>query len=244
VDGFTYKVLLTTSGTGSRLGKITKHTNKALVQIHGKPAITYILDSYPEDVPVVVTLGYLGDSVKAYLETNYPTRSFEFVWVDKYEGPGTSLGYSMLQAKKNLQCPFIFHACDGIFTERIPPPQHNWIGGFVDEWATTDLPLAQYRTHTIADNKIVNLNDRGVPGFDSVHIGLDGIFDFAIWWRTLEAIYAKDPNDAQISDVPILDSMIKEGVVFEWIPYKVWLDTGNIPALKRTEDFLSSRRSK
>ena len=238
---FKYKVLLTTSGTGSRLGDITKNTNKALVPINGKPAITYILSSYAEDVPIVVTLGYLGESVKTFLESNYPNRTFEFVWIDKFEGPGTSLGYSMLKAKDNLQCPFIFHACDGIFTEKIPAPEYNWIGGFVDDWATTDLPLAQYRTHTMRDGEIVRLNDRGVPGFDSMHIGLDGIFDYKIYWEALESIYSANPNDAQISDVPIIDLMMRRGVTFKWIPYKVWLDTGNIPALKRTETFLASR---
>ena len=91
----------------------------------------------------------------------------------------------------------------------------------------------------LKDGKIFNLNERGVPGFDSIHIGLDGIKDYESWWRILEDIYNQDPNDAQISDVPILYTMIKEGIEFNWIPYKVWLDTGNIPALQSKEKFLS-----
>lgn len=238
---FAYKVLLPTSGTGSRLKDITKNTNKSLVPIAGKPAIEYILDSYPKDVPMVVTLGYLGQSVKDYLEKNHPDRTFEFVWVDKYEGPGSSLGYSMLQAKENLQCPFIFHACDGIFVEPIPAPEFNWMGGFVDDWSTTDLPLKEYRSQSMKDGIITHLNDRGAPGFDSLHIGLDGIYDYKIYWEILQALYDKDPNDAQISDVPILDEMLKRGLAFKWVPYKVWLDTGNLSALERTEKFLGSR---
>jgi dTDP-glucose pyrophosphorylase len=61
-----YKVLLPTSGTGSRLGDITKHTNKALVPLNGRPAVEYILASYAKDVPVVVTLGYRGEDVKKH----------------------------------------------------------------------------------------------------------------------------------------------------------------------------------
>ncbi|KKS12978.1 MAG: hypothetical protein UU67_C0035G0005 [Candidatus Daviesbacteria bacterium GW2011_GWB1_41_5] len=232
-----YKILLPTSGTGSRLGEITKNTNKSLVPINGRPTIDYILDSYAKDVPFVITLGYLGQSVKDYLEKNHPNRIFEFVWIDKYEGPGSSLGYSMLKAGENLQCPFIFHACDGIFVEKIPLPEKNWIGGFIDDWEMTDLPLKEYRTHTMKDNKILNFNDRGIPG-DSFHIGLDGIFDYQLWWEILESLYKSDPNDSQISDVPILDAMIKKGIVFTRVPYKVWLDTGNTRALQRTEKFL------
>ena len=234
------KVLLSTAGTGSRLGELTKSINKALIEIAGRPAIDYILDSYSRDIPIVVLLGYLGQSVKDYLENSHKDRIFEFVWLDKYEGPGSSLGYGMLQAKNNLQCPFIFHVCDGIFVEKIPEPSKNWIGGFVEDWKKSDLPVEHYRTHTMKDGKILHLNDKGVMGFDSVHIGLDGIKDYKIWWQTLEDIYNRDPNDTSIGDVPVLYSMIKKEIDFEWIPYKVWLDTGNISSLKKTEEFLKN----
>ena len=240
---FQYKVLLPTSGTGSRLGEITKHTNKALVLLNGREAVRYILDSYGESVPFVVTLGYLGDTVKTFLTKNYPRRVFEFVWVDKYEGPGSSLGYSMLQAKRNLQCPFIFHACDGIFLAKIPSPEHNWIGGYVPDRSSTDFPIEQYRTHTIENEKIHHLNERGILA-DSVHTGLDGVKDYEAWWRTLEEIYNADKNDAQISDVPVLDSMIKQGITFDWIPYKIWLDTGNLTAFQKADAHVRARGSK
>lgn len=239
-----YKVLLSTAGTGSRLGELTKSINKALIKLAGRPAIEYILDSYPKDVPIVVLLGFLGQSVKDYLEANHKDRIFEFVWLDKYEGPGSSLGYGMIQAKNNLQCPFIFHVCDGIFTEKIPEPDKNWIGGFVEDWQKSDLPLDQYRTHTLKDERIINLNDKGVKGFDSVHVGLDGINDYEIWWQTLENIYNQNPNDSSLGDVPVLDAMIKSGIEFELIPYKIWLDTGNIQSLKSTEEFLNNLKNK
>jgi dTDP-glucose pyrophosphorylase len=38
-----YKVLLTTSGLGSRLGNLTKFTNKSLVRIGDKPVISHII---------------------------------------------------------------------------------------------------------------------------------------------------------------------------------------------------------
>ena len=148
----------------------------------------------------------------------------------------------MLQAKKNLQCPFVFHACDGIFTEKIPMPDHNWIGGYVEDWNKTDLPLSHYRTHTMKDKKVVSLNEKGVPGFDSLHIGIDGILDYEEWWEIFQAVYDENPNDLQISDVPVLAGMMKRGISFEWLPFKTWLDTGNLDALKKTEAFLSKNK--
>jgi NDP-sugar pyrophosphorylase family protein len=103
-----YKVLLTTSGIGSRLGEITKYTNKALVRIGDKPSISHIIETYPNDTIFVVTLGYFGNQVKDFLEIAYPERIFEFVYVDKYEGEGSSLLYSMLCAKNLFKSHLFF----------------------------------------------------------------------------------------------------------------------------------------
>ena len=117
-----YKVLLTASGIGSRLGELTGFTNKSLVTIGNKPALARIVEQYPEDIEFVVTLGYFGDHVKQFLEIAYPSRKFTFVNVKNYDGEGSSLGWSQLCAKQYLQCPFIYNACDTIVTSRPPSP--------------------------------------------------------------------------------------------------------------------------
>ena len=65
------KVLITTSGLGSRLGDITKYTNKALVKIGDKAAISHIIDMY-DDASFVITLGHFGSQVRQFLELTYP----------------------------------------------------------------------------------------------------------------------------------------------------------------------------
>ena len=122
------KVLITTSGIGSRLKFLTKKTNKALINIAGKPAIKYILEKYPVDTEFVITLGHLGQQVKKFLLKNYPQSKFNFVKVDNYDKPGSSLGYSMLCAKSKLQCSFIFHCCVTLTDDEIPTvTNYNWL---------------------------------------------------------------------------------------------------------------------
>ncbi|MBR9705593.1 hypothetical protein GOV14_01020 [Candidatus Pacearchaeota archaeon] len=235
-----YKVLITTSGIGSRLKELTKDTNKALVEINGKATLSYVIGAYPKEVPIVVTLGYYGDHVQKFLEENYPDRKFEFVTIDNYAGEGSSLGYSMLQTKDNLQCPFVFHACDTIVVEKIPAPDQNWIAGYVADKDTTDLQWEQYRTHKVEEGKVLRLNDKGDPDFESIHIGLTGVKDYADFWSTLESLYNSDPSSSGWSDVHVVNTMIQNGNKFEWIPYKVWLDTGNMEALKKAGDYLAN----
>ena len=81
-----YKVLITTSGIGSRLGELTKNTNKSLVKVAGKEALRYILESYPENMEFVVTVGYLKDQVIDFIKTNYPDLNVIFAEVDKLNG--------------------------------------------------------------------------------------------------------------------------------------------------------------
>lgn len=233
-----YKVLVTTSGTGSRLGELTKKTNKALVPINNKPTIEYIFSSYPIDITFVVTLGYLGQEVHDYLVSNYPNRKFEFVWVDKYVGDGSSLLYSMKCAKDKLQCPFIFHACDTIVVESVPEPQFDYVIGYVVERNNSKIDTRQYRSHKVDNGYLVKVNDKGVLDFDSIHIGMTGINNYVKFWETLEEIYSEDPMNQALGDVPIIERLLKDGMRIRWIPFQIWLDTGNLQAISQTENYI------
>lgn len=226
------KVLLTTSGTGSRLGELTKTLNKALVEINGKPAVAYIIDRYAPETEFVVTVGYLSEQVREALTALYPNHHLTFVDVDNYEGPGSSLGYSMLCAQSELQCPFIFHCCDTIVMEEIAPPTENWIAGFqLDD-------VAQYRTLELKDDQVIWINDKGQGTSNYIHIGLVGVHDYAAFWTTLDEVYWADVNDQALNDTFVINPMLKAGSTFHFIPTKTWYDTGNPSALARTVEAL------
>lgn len=220
-----YKVLITASGLGQRLGDLTRYTNKALVRIGRKNPISYIVESYPKDTEFVVTLGHYSDQVKDFLGLAYPDRDFTFVEVDNYSGPGSSLGYSMLCAKAELQCPFIFHAGDTIITDAIPKPDKNWIGGHKGGDAS------QYSSWKIVNGGTFVFNDKGALDFDCIHIGLVGINDHASYWRILENLYIRNPNDSALNDCAVIVKMLEEQKEFHLVDFSTWFDTGNIAAL-------------
>ena len=221
-----YKVLITTSGIGSRLGDITKYTNKALVKVGKKPAISYIIENYPKNTEFVVTLGYFGNQVKDFLDLVYPERKFIFVNVDKFEGSGTSLGYSMLKAEKYLQCPFVYNACDTIVAgQKIPLPNSNWIGGHKGEGSS------QYASFDVIGGKVKEIYDKGFLEPDFLHIGLVGVSDYKNFWNLLKKKYKTNPNDITLNDVSALNEMIKEGIEFSAKEFKIWHDIGNAESL-------------
>lgn len=234
-----YKVLITTSGTGSRLGDLTKDTNKSLVLLKGKPIISYIVNSYPQDIELVLTLGYFGDKVKEYLLKEYPKRRFNFVTVDKYEGPGTSLGYSMLQARKELQCPFVFHCNDTVVLgQNIPSPEeYNWNGG--SKGLDSNIFKAEFLSSFMMENGHMKvLNRKGATEWDLFHIGLVGIKDYRAFWDALEKRYKENPNDTSLNDCAAMQVMLSNGIRFKAVEFNKWLDTGNPTSLNFAEKMI------
>ena len=225
------KVLITTSGIGSRLGELTNFTNKCLVRVGDKPSISHIIEHYPKGTHFVVTLGHFGSYVRQFLELAYSDRKITFVNVDNFKGEGSSLGHSMLQAKQQLQCPFIFHAADTILTKQdsLPSLSENWCAGSFKKEAS------QYRTLRISDKKIIVINEKGEINFDYPYIGVCGIKDYKLFWSELENI----PNTQNLSDVHVINKMLKQ-VDFKFHKINKWIDIGNVSELEKARSFFDT----
>jgi dTDP-glucose pyrophosphorylase len=221
-----YKVLLTTSGLGSRLGNLTKFTNKSLVRVGDKPVISHIIETYPDDVEFVVTLGHYGSHVKQYLTLAHPERQIEFVEVDNYMGEGSSLLYSISLCEDYLQCPFIFHACDTILPKNYIHSvdfSTNWsIGGSGDN-------SQSYRTINCVNGKIASINEKGEQNFDFVYVGVSGIQQYAVFWDICKTIITT-LNTSDLSDCHVIRKMND----FSIVHLDEWYDIGNVDSLKRT----------
>jgi len=227
-----YKVLLTTSGTGSRLGNITKFTNKSLVRVGKKPSISYIIEQYPSDVEFVVTLGYFGSQVKDFLELAYPNKKFTFVEIDKYEGEGSSLLYSISKTEKYLQEPFIFHACDTITFDEILPPTQNWLAG-----CSSGDP-SQYRSFNTLNDKVICLNEKGESNCNYYYMGICGIKDYEFFWDRLKTILKENAKEQSLSDCHVIrDLLLHKDVTYK--EFTSWLDIGNMKGLSHARTHIN-----
>lgn len=222
-----YKVVIPASGVGAALGDFIKYTNKALIRVGRKPAISYIIEAYPPVIPIVVTLGYKGEFVREFLSIAYPERIFEYVEVSPFEGPGSSLGYSLLQAESLLQCPFIYQAVDTIVLDAIPPPDQNWVAGFATQ------NLTEYAELLASGSRLTRIEEKGASFSGVAYVGLMGIQSFASFWRCLHELQDKrtESSAREFGDVDVLNRLVEEGEHFSVYPVERWLDTGNIASL-------------
>lgn len=221
-----YRVLIPTAGLGSRLKGLSKNINKALISIAHKPAISYIIDKFPEDIEFVIPLGYKADTVKNFLTLAYPERKFIFVDIDNFEGDGSGLGYTILQCEKHLQLPFIFISNDTLVLEDIKEPEHNWMG-----YAQTD-DNTQYRSIRIEKRNVAEICAKGAEGDVKAYIGLAGIHDYKEFWDSMKN--GINQGSIEIGESFGLRALIDKGI--EPIKF-TWFDTGNLEALKQTREY-------
>lgn len=216
-------VLITTSGTGERLGKFTEFTNKSLVKVGDKYAICYIIDSYEEPVEFIITLGYYGNQVKDFLSLAYPTKAFTFIEIDNYKESGSSLGYSLLQTKLYLQKPFIFHCCDSIVTEKLKlKPQQNTL--YVYHHSNNK----NYTSIKSLENRVQEINKKNYHTFDYIYTGIVYIHNFKEFWEALDFTYHLNRMNNQLSDVDAIRTMLGKNIGFNYEILPKWYDTGNI----------------
>lgn len=230
-----FTVLITTSGVGSRLGNLTQYTNKSLIVVGNKPVLAQIIDKYPSDTNFIITLGYYGEHVKEFLTLCYPEISFRFVEVNPFDGPRSSLGYSIWCAREYLQEPFLYHASDTlILNSDIPPADTNWVAGYRGVDATN------YASFDTKGEIIETFHSKGMTEFDFIHIGLICIHSYTNFWLKLEQLVNNDLNNKELNDVTVISEMMKDDVKFSVKIFDDWIDIGNANSLVLAKKKLST----
>lgn len=225
-----HKVLITTSGIGSRLGEITDFNNKSLVRIGNKPVISHIIESYPSDTNFVITLGHFGSHVKQFLLLAYPEKKIEFVEVDKFKGKGSSLGYSILLAEDLLKCPFIFHATDTILPNFKYEFKQNFCVGSKKE------DSSQYSSLNVDSGFVKKVNPKGELSFDYAYVGVCGINDYELFWHELRGFYKENPDNSDLFEGVVINKMLSK-TCFKFLKSEKWFDTGNTTELFKTSSY-------
>ena len=230
------KVLITTSGIGHRLGEHTKYTNKSLLSVGDKYAICHIIDNYEKNTHFIITLGYYGNLVKDFLSMAYSEHNITYVYVDNYEGEGSSLGYSLLKAENLVQCPFIFHCCDAVIAIPLQITKNkNTL------YVSSHNSNNQYSSITIENDKVKELNGKNCANYDYVYTGIAYIHDYKDFWNNLKNIYNENPNNSSLSDVHSIQTMIQQGTSFDYNVLIDWYDTGNKESYYKLKEIFKPR---
>jgi choline kinase len=228
-----YKVCILAAGVGSRMGELSKHINRAVLPVNSKAAISYIVEKFPKNMEIVIALGHKKETVRDYLSIVYPDRKFTFVEVDKYLGPGAGPGYSLLQCKNYLQCPFIFFSSDTLVIEDIPSPDENWFG--ISPVKETE----PYCTVKIKNNVIYQLDVKIKTDNKFAFIGLAGVKDYETFFDALERDKELIQGEIQVTNG------FKKLIEKKLVPVGfTWFDTGTLKNYLETNKSFSGENKK
>jgi len=106
------KAMVLAAGWGSRLGELTKHTPKCLIDVGGKPMLQHILERLKAAgvTSVVINLFHLGEQIKDFLSKN--SFGLEIAFSPEPELLGTGGGIKHARALLEDAPFFIVHNSD------------------------------------------------------------------------------------------------------------------------------------
>ena len=139
----------------------------------------------------------------------------------------------MSLCKDELQCPFIFHACDTVVEKEEFDFSSNWVAGHKNGSSF------QYRTLNVRNESLLKINEKGEEFFDYVYIGLCGIKDYELFWKYTDEIL-EETTASSLSDCHVLTKMMDHSD-FSVVDYKTWYDIGNVDSLKKSREKIPDR---
>jgi dTDP-glucose pyrophosphorylase len=216
-----YKVCILAAGPSRRVGDYSENVHKAVLPVGGKGVISHIVEKFPEDVEIVVAVGHRKDTVIDYLRLAYPLRRFTFVEIERYIGPGTGPGRSLLECKDHLRCPFVLCTADTIVSEQIGDPYDNWFGV-----APTTEP-EKYCTVSIDAGRVTQLKDKEKCDNTQAFIGLAGVRDWEKFFVALETDDSARAGEIQVSNG--FRALVGDLRARSFS----WFDTGDVDGFKR-----------
>ena len=235
-----YKVCILAAGAGTR-NSFSKNTHKALLPINYQAIISKIIDYYPENINFVVAISHKAKLISDYLKIAKPNHKITFVKVKKSKGIGSGPGKSLLDCKKFLQLPFIFHSCDSLIRRgAIPKPTYNWVG-----YDNSDIK----KEYVSIDKKNSLINFFvSTKNNSKAFIGISGIKDYKLFWSSLKKqnYYSKLINTKQKKD--FFEKQTIDG--FKYLENNLalvkfsWLDTGNDKSYIKTKGIFEKNKKK
>lgn len=172
------KYCILAAGIGSRNNAITG-LHKGLLPIQNIPMISHIIDKFDRKKEIVIVIGYLSEQIKSYIKFVHSERKIKFIEIKKYSGVGSGPGYSLLQCKKELQCPFVFAPIDTFIDEKIIlDVKNNWIG-------VSKISKQDSKRYCLVKGKEMLKSIYYGEG-NLAYNGIAGIYDYSNFWKKLE----------------------------------------------------------
>lgn len=108
------QAVILAAGRGTRMGALTEHLPKPLIEVAGKTLLEHKFDALPEEVQeIIIIVHYLGDMIRARFGEEYKGKKITYIDQDALDGTGGALW----RAKDLLRGRFLVMNGDDIYAQ-------------------------------------------------------------------------------------------------------------------------------
>lgn len=234
------RAIIPVAGIGSRLKPHTYSTPKVLLNVGGKPIIAHILDKLLDEGinKATFVIGYLGDRIKEYIQSEYPPMKADFIEQEEMEG----LGHAIYTAIPTFDDDEIFIILgDTIFDvdlKKVFKLKHTSLG-------VKEVEDPRRFGVAVTENGFVKklVEKPQQPVSNLALVGLYYMANSETLIKALNELVKKDirtRGELQLTDA--LQIMIDNGEKVTTFPVEGWYDCGKPETLLSTNKFLLDQK--
>jgi glucose-1-phosphate thymidylyltransferase len=224
------KAIIPVAGAGTKLRPHTYTQPKALIPLAGKTILSIIVDQLKEVgvTDFIFIIGYLGEKIKDYVQTNYPELNTHFITQNERQGTGHAieitkeivgndeliivLGDTIAEydLKYMIEAPYSILA-----VKKVDDPRNFGVAEIGDDGIITKL-----------------VEKPAIPKSNMAIVGVYKIKETEILFQCLNKIQDRKErsyDDFNLTDA--LDCMIQNGAIFHSLKVQNWFDCGQKDSL-------------
>jgi glucose-1-phosphate thymidylyltransferase len=234
------KIVIPMAGFGTRLRPHTWSRPKQLISMAGKPVLAHVLDTFstlpdPENVEYIFIVGYLGEQIRAYMDTYYPRLRVTYVIQEDMRGQSHAIALT----REYLNGPMLMVFADTLVETDLSFLAHETAGGVA--WVK---PVPDPRRFGVAvvneQGRVTRLVEK--PQELDNNLVVVGFYYFQDSKELLSAIDEQVRRNIQLKGEYFLadavNIMIEGGLVMRTQPVEVWLDAGTPQDVLETNRYL------
>jgi glucose-1-phosphate thymidylyltransferase len=236
--------IIPVAGIGSKLRPHTYTQPKSLIPIAGKPILGYIIDQLMQNkiTEFVFVIGYLGEKVKEYVETQYPKLNAKFVVQEEREGLGQAVWLTKNHIPKKREViivlgdaiieldwkKFLSMKSSAIAVKKVNDPRKFGVAEFDDKGFITKT-----------------VEKPAIPKSNMAVVGIYKIKEFNVLIQCLESnIKEQKRSNGQYTLTDGIQGMLEKGIQIAGFKVENWYDCGQKEILLETNRLMLNKQSK
>ncbi|MEP6690017.1 MAG: sugar phosphate nucleotidyltransferase, partial [Gemmatimonadaceae bacterium] len=233
------KVIIPLAGKGTRLRPLTHTTPKPMLQVAGKPVMSYILDDLKVlggVEQIVYITGHLKEKVEAYAKSTY---DFPSVFIEQTVQNGTATAVAL--ARPHVDQPVLIIFVDTIFDTDLGVINRTDADGII--WVKEVEDYQRFGVVvTNADGFMTKIIEKPTtPVSKRANIGLYYIKNWALLFEGIDHVMQQPANNGEFYLTDAFQYMIDKGAKIKVIDVEGWYDAGKLDTLLDTNRVMLER---